>query len=125
MGGDEFLLVLGSVEEASDAAVVAERVVREIGQEYNIQGQVLNVTSSIGISIFPDHGADVEALIKNADAAMYSAKEEGRNTIRFFTAELTAQALERLTLENNLRSALEKGQLYVMYQPEFEVATGA
>jgi diguanylate cyclase (GGDEF)-like protein/PAS domain S-box-containing protein len=124
LGGDEFLIILGSLEELADAAVAAERVARDVGRQYAIQGQLLNVTCSIGISVFPDHGTDSETLIKNADAAMYSAKEEGRSAIRFFTAELTAQVLERLTLENNLRSALERDQLFLLYQPEFDVVTG-
>jgi diguanylate cyclase (GGDEF)-like protein/PAS domain S-box-containing protein len=125
LGGDEFLIVLGSVDNASGAAAFADRVAREIGQEYPIQSQFLSVTCSIGISLFPDHGADVETLTKNADAAMYLAKDEGRNAIRFFNPSLTIQRMQRLTLENNLRSVLEKEQLYLVYQPEFHVATGA
>lgn len=125
LGGDEFLITLGSITEASDAAVVAERVAQEVMTEFSIQGLVLNVTGSIGISLFPDHGEDVETLIKNADAAMYASKENGRNTFRFFSEEMNAQAIERLKLESSLRAALDKQQLFLMYQPEVDVATGA
>ena len=124
LGGDEFLVVLSAVEESSDAAIVAERICSEIGNGFEVQGQMLNVTCSVGISIFPEHGYDAETLIKNADAAMYSSKDAGRNTFRFFTEKMTAQAVERLTLESSLRTALEKDQLFVVYQPEIDLTTG-
>ena len=124
LGGDEFIVALGSVEDGSDAAVAAERIAQAIGTEFNLHDRVLNVTCSIGISIYPDHGEDFETLIKHADAAMYSAKEVGRNTFRFFTEGMNAEASERLALESSLRSALEKQQLYLMYQPQFNVSTG-
>jgi diguanylate cyclase (GGDEF)-like protein/PAS domain S-box-containing protein len=125
LGGDEFLIVLGAIDDATEAAVVAERVARDVSREFDVQGQSLSITCSIGISIFPEHGEDVETLIKNADAAMYSSKDDGRNTFRFFTSEMTAQVTERLLLENSLRTALDKGQLFLVYQPEFDVATCA
>ena len=77
-----------------------------------IQGHSLSISCSLGISIFPEHGADSETLIKNADAAMYTAKESGRNNFRFFTADMNAQAVERLTLENGLRLALERKNFF-------------
>jgi EAL domain-containing protein (putative c-di-GMP-specific phosphodiesterase class I) len=92
--------------------------------EFLIQGDSLNVTCSIGVSIFPEHGADCETLFKNADAAMYSAKADGRNNFRFFTDDMNAQAVERLTLESSLRSALAKEELFLMYQPQMDIATG-
>jgi len=125
LGGDEFIVALGSIEDATDAAIAAERIAHAIGTEFKLHDRLLNVTCSIGISIYPDHGEDVETLIKHADAAMYSAKEVGRNTFRFFTEGMNAEVSERLTLESSLRSALEKQQLYLMYQPEFNVSTGA
>jgi predicted signal transduction protein with EAL and GGDEF domain len=76
--------------------------------EFVVQGHSLSISCSLGISIFPEHGADGETLIKNADAAMYRAKESGRNNFRFFTEDMNAQAVERLTLENSLRLALDK-----------------
>jgi EAL domain-containing protein (putative c-di-GMP-specific phosphodiesterase class I) len=89
-----------------------------------VQGHPVNVSCSIGVSIFPEHGADVETLIKNADAALYSAKENGRNRFRFFTEDMNAQAVERLTLENSLRLALAQKELFLMYQPQMDIATG-
>jgi diguanylate cyclase (GGDEF)-like protein/PAS domain S-box-containing protein len=125
LGGDEFIVVLSAIKEASDAAVAAERVAHALTTEFNLQGRMLNVTCSIGISIYPDHGEDVETLIKYADAAMYSSKEGGRNTFRFFAQEMNAEALERLTLETSLHTALEKQQLFLMYQAVMDVKTGA
>ncbi len=123
LGGDEFLVVLGAVEEGADAAVVAERVAHEVSREFHLQGRALSVTCSIGISLYPEHGDDVETLIKNADAAMYSAKEGGRNTFRFFTSEMTEYAVERLELESSLRVALEREQFFLVYQPQIDVKT--
>jgi EAL domain-containing protein (putative c-di-GMP-specific phosphodiesterase class I) len=91
--------------------------------EFVIEGHTLNVSCSIGISIFPEHGADCETLIKNADAAMYSAKADGRSNVRFFTEDMNAQAVERVTLESGLRSALAEQQLFLMYQPQMDIAT--
>jgi diguanylate cyclase (GGDEF)-like protein len=124
LGGDEFIVVLSSIKEAADAAVAAERVAHSISKEFNLRGRVLNITCSIGISMYPDHGEDPETLIKNADAAMYCSKEGGRNTFRYFTKEMNTEVLERLTLESSLHTALEKQQLYLMYQPQIDVATG-
>ena len=123
LGGDEFLVVLGAVDEGADAAVVAERVAHEVSREFHLQGRALSVTCSIGISLYPEHGDDVETLIKNADAAMYSAKEGGRNTFRFFTSEMTEYAVERLELESSLRVALEREQFFLVYQPQIDVKT--
>jgi diguanylate cyclase (GGDEF)-like protein/PAS domain S-box-containing protein len=124
LGGDEFVLVLGSVKAPADAAVAAERVARAVSRDFEVQGRVLSVTCSIGISLYPEHGEDPETLIKHADAALYSSKENGRNTFRFFAERMNAETLERLTLETNLRSALERQQLFLAYQPEIAVSDG-
>ncbi len=124
LSGDEFLIVLTGVKEVADAAVAADRVVRSMTAGFTVQGHPLNVSCSLGISIFPEHGADSETLIKNADAAMYCAKENGRNNFRFFTEDMNAQVVERLTLENSLRQALDKEELFLMYQPQLDIATG-
>jgi EAL domain-containing protein (putative c-di-GMP-specific phosphodiesterase class I) len=124
VGGDEFLIVLTELKDITDAAVAAERLLDGIIAEYSIQGHALNITCSVGISIFPEHGTDPETLMKNADAAMYSAKESGRNNFRFFTDEMNARAVERLTLEHPLRQALAKDQFFLMYQPQIDIATG-
>src|ERR1017187_5471154 len=124
VGGDEFLIVLTSVKDIPDAAVAAERLMNTMTAAYVVQGHSLGISCSLGISIFPEHGADSETLIKDADAAMYCAKENGCNNFRFFTKDMNAQAVERLTLENGLRLALEKRELFLVYQPQIEIATG-
>jgi diguanylate cyclase (GGDEF)-like protein/PAS domain S-box-containing protein len=124
VGGDEFLIMLTHVKDSPDAAVAAERLMDAMCRPFAIQGHSLTISCSVGISIFPEHGADGEVLIKNADAAMYNAKENGRNNLRFFTSDMSAQVLERITLENSLRSALGKDELFLAYQPQMEIATG-
>jgi diguanylate cyclase (GGDEF)-like protein/PAS domain S-box-containing protein len=124
LGGDEFLIMLTDVKDIPDAAVAAERLMDAMTADFVVQGHTLGVSCSLGISVFPEHGADSETLIKNADAAMYRAKADGRNNFRFFTDDMNAQAVERLTLESNLRSALAKEQLFLMYQPQIDIATG-
>jgi diguanylate cyclase (GGDEF)-like protein/PAS domain S-box-containing protein len=124
VGGDEFLIVLTAVKEIADAAVAAERIMNAMTPEFVVEGRSLGISCSVGISIFPEHGTDSETLIKDADAAMYCAKESGRNNFRFFTKDMNAQAVERLTLENGLRLALDKKELFLVYQPQIEIATG-
>ena len=125
LGGDEFLIALGPIGSHDDAAVVAERVARELRPAFNLNGNSLSVTCSIGISIFPEHGSDAETLIKNADAAMYASKSRGRNTFSFFSEEMTAQAIERLQLGNSMRGALDRQEFHLVFQPEFSLRTGA
>jgi diguanylate cyclase (GGDEF)-like protein/PAS domain S-box-containing protein len=124
VGGDEFLIVLTGVKDVADAAVATERIVKVMTAEFVVQSHSLSIDCSVGISIFPEHGADGETLIKNADAAMYSAKENGRNRFQFFTEDMNAQVVERLTLENSLRLALDKKELFLVYQPQMDIATG-
>jgi diguanylate cyclase (GGDEF)-like protein len=124
LGGDEFLISLANVKDAPDAAIAAERLMDAMTAEFVVQGHSLNVSCSIGIGIFPEHGSDCETLIKNADAALYRAKESGRNNFRFFTEDMNASAMERLTLENGLRLALDKKELFLVYQPQMDIATG-
>jgi diguanylate cyclase (GGDEF)-like protein/PAS domain S-box-containing protein len=124
VGGDEFVIVLTAVKDGADAAVAAERLMNVMTAEFVVQGRSLGISCSVGISIFPEHGAEGETLIKNADAAMYSAKERGCNNFQFFTKDMNANAVERLTLESGLRLALDKKELFLMYQPQIEIATG-
>ncbi|HUX43487.1 MAG TPA: EAL domain-containing protein, partial [Terracidiphilus sp.] len=124
INGDEFLIVLAGVRDISDAAVAAKRFMDTMTAEFAVQGHSLSMTCSLGISIFPEHGADVETLIKNADAAMYSAKDGGRNCFRFFTDDMNAQIVERLTLEAALRLALERKEFFLVYQPQIDIGTG-
>ena len=124
LGGDEFLIVLTDVKDIPGAAVAAERLMDAMTAEFVVQGHLLRVSCSLGISIFPEHGADGETLIKNADAAMYSAKDYGRNNFQFFTQDMNAEVVERLTLESSLRLALEKKELFLVYQPQMDIASG-
>jgi diguanylate cyclase (GGDEF)-like protein/PAS domain S-box-containing protein len=124
LGGDEFLITLTQVKDQADAAVAAERLMDAMTAEFVVQGHSLNVSCSIGVSMFPEHGADCDTLIRNADAAMYSAKDNGRNNFRFFEEDMNARAVERLSLENSLRLALSKKELFLVYQPQIHVATG-
>jgi diguanylate cyclase (GGDEF)-like protein/PAS domain S-box-containing protein len=121
LGGDEFLVVVNDVKHVADAAVAAQRLMDRLTSEMVIQGHSLSVSCSLGISIYPEHGADSETLIKHADAAMYNAKDSGRNNFQFFTSEMNAQAVARLNLENNLRTALDKKELFLMYQPQMDM----
>jgi diguanylate cyclase (GGDEF)-like protein/PAS domain S-box-containing protein len=124
LGGDEFLIVLTDVKNIPDAAVAAERFMDAMTPEFVIQDHPLSISCSLGISIFPEHGADGETLIKNADAAMYCAKDYGRDNFRFFTDDMNAQVVERLTLENSLRLALDNQELFLVYQPQMDMGTG-
>ena len=123
LGGDEFLVVVNDVREVGDAAVAAQRLMDSLTAELAIQNHSLSVSCSLGISIFPEHGADNETLIKHADAAMYTAKDSGRNNFQFFTADMNARAVDRLNLENSLRAALDRKELFLMYQPQMEIAS--
>ena len=124
LGGDEFVIVLTALNDVPDAAVAAERIMDMMAARFVIQDRTFTVSCSIGISIFPEHGTDSETLIKNADAAMYSAKENGRTAFRFFTGEMNTQVVERLTIEHDLRLAVENKELFLMYQPQMDIASG-
>jgi diguanylate cyclase (GGDEF)-like protein/PAS domain S-box-containing protein len=124
VGGDEFLILLGSIKDAADAAIAAQRIMTALNENFLIQGQSLNVNCSVGISMFPEHGADSETLIRNADAAMFRAKSDGRSKVRFFTNEMNADAQERLSMDKNLRLALDRDEFFLVYQPQIEIETG-
>lgn len=123
LNGDEFLIMLVGVKDISDAAVTAKRFLNTMTAPFAVQGHSLSITCSLGISIFPDHGTDGETLIKNADAAMHSAKDHGRNNFQFFTENMNAQILERLTLEHSLRMAIDRNELFLVYQPQMDIGT--
>ena len=124
LGGDEFLITLTHVKDVPDVALAAERLIGAMTAGFIVQGHSLNVSCSIGISIFPGQGADGETLIKNADAAMYRAKTDGRNNFRFFTEDMNAEVMERVALEKSLLSALAREELFLMYQPQMDIANG-
>ncbi|HET7747364.1 MAG TPA: EAL domain-containing protein, partial [Vicinamibacteria bacterium] len=123
VGGDEFTLILQGIHDATDAAKVAQKLLDVITRPFVIEGHQFFVTASVGIAVFPHDGRDGETLLKNADNAMYRAKEMGRNTYQLCTAAMTARAVERLALENELRAALNRGEFEVRYQGVHEAVT--
>jgi len=123
-GGDEFIVMLPHVEAADQAAHVAEKIIDAMGDSVVVDGHRLNVTFSIGISIYPDDAPNADGLIRNADIAMYRSKAGGRNKFQFFTADMNAHALERLALENDLHRALEREEFTLVYQPQIDSESG-
>ena len=121
-GGDEFLIVLTGVDSPDDAARVAEKILVQLEPPFEIDNQQLGTSFSIGIALYPEDGASVEVLMKNADTAMYHAKESGRNTYRFFDEVMNVNALERLHLENGLRRAIEQREFTLHYQPQVDLS---
>ncbi|HOM72976.1 MAG TPA: EAL domain-containing protein, partial [Armatimonadota bacterium] len=125
MGGDEFTLVIEGISRAQDAAIVAQRALDVFCQPFMVDGRELFVTASIGISMYPNDGADVETLVRNADTSMYRAKEQGRNTYHLFTESLNATVFERMVMEHSLRKALERDEFIVHYQPRVDIRSGS
>ncbi|MCX7628563.1 MAG: EAL domain-containing protein [Methylophilaceae bacterium] len=123
-GGDEFIAMLPGTDVAG-AEKVAGKILKEIVRPFEIGGHVLRISSSIGICVYPEHAQDIEALVKNADLAMYDAKAKGRNNYRVYDVSMNASAFERLQMENDLRAALEQGQFELHYQPQFDLKSGA
>ncbi|MGB9031225.1 MAG: EAL domain-containing protein, partial [Acidobacteriaceae bacterium] len=124
VGGDEFLIMLSGADHAAEPALAARRLMNAMARPFFVEGHMLSTSSSIGVSIFPDHGEDGETLIKNADAAMYCAKDDGSNRVRVFADRMNRAAVAQLTLENDLRTALEAKEFFLVFQPQMELATG-
>jgi diguanylate cyclase (GGDEF)-like protein len=123
-GGDEFVILLHEVSDVAQVTAVARKLLSAAVTPMMIQGRECRVTASIGVATFPDHGTDEQSLTKNADAAMYLAKEEGRSNFRFFALEMKTQSIERLMLETGLRRALECDEFLLHYQAKRDLATG-
>ncbi|HEY6548006.1 MAG TPA: EAL domain-containing protein, partial [Vicinamibacteria bacterium] len=124
LGGDEFTLILPGIEKGADAERIARKVLDALRPALKLGQHDLYVTASLGVAVYPDHGDSVEALLKNADAAMYRAKEDGRDTFRVFAREMGASGLDRISVESELRTALVEGQLLAHYQPLVRAGTG-
>lgn len=122
-GGDEFVIVLPGLDSPDQAMQVATQLMDDLRQPYLLERQTLNVSSSIGISLFPMDGASSDQLLRNADTAMYHAKDMGRNNIQFFREELTSRANERLLIENDLRRALQSNEFELFFQPQLEITS--
>jgi diguanylate cyclase (GGDEF)-like protein len=125
LGGDEFIVVLPNIHGAEDAAGVALRLIRELQEPMHLGPHTLVVTPSVGISLYPADGTDVDTLLRNADLAMYFAKRRSPGSYALFDAAMNASALQRFTLEAKLRTALERGELDLHYQPQFDLRSGA
>ena len=123
-GGDEFVVLLSEVKHLEDAAITARRMLQAVAQVHSIDLHDLHVTASIGISVYPDDGVDAETLVKNADTAMYQAKEKGRQGYQFFKPAMNARAVERQSIEEDLRRALKREEFCVLYQPKIDLKTG-
>jgi diguanylate cyclase (GGDEF)-like protein len=124
LGGDEFVVVLEGVHDLDDVIFVANKLLVTLARPLDICGHEITTTASIGVSIFPDDGADTDELLKNADIAMYKAKEAGKNNCQFYAKGMSATAVNYLLLENDLRRAVEQHQLTLHYQPQVDLQTG-
>jgi diguanylate cyclase (GGDEF)-like protein len=120
LGGDEFVVLLPDQDDGAYAAVAAHKILIATGKPFATAGHELRVTASVGISIYPTDGVDEQSLMKNADIAMYQAKEQGKNNFQFYSAEMNAHSFERLALESSLRQAVERGEFELNYQPKMD-----
>ncbi|OGA52778.1 MAG: hypothetical protein A3F74_15160 [Betaproteobacteria bacterium RIFCSPLOWO2_12_FULL_62_58] len=124
LGGDEFTVLLNEVSDSGDVAFIAKKLLDRLSASFTVAGHEIYVSASIGISYYPDDGQNASSLIKNADAAMYAAKEQGRSNYQFFSAEMNAQALEALMMASSLRLAIEREELVLEYQPRIDLHDG-
>jgi len=124
LGGDEFACVLSQLAKVDDAALVAQKIVTDMARPFTLAGQQVYVSASVGIGIFPNDGADADTLLRNADTAMYRAKEQGRNAYQFYLPQMNEQLLERMQLQTQLRGALERREFVLHYQPKADLASG-
>lgn len=124
-GGDEFIVLLSDLQHPEDAAIAARRILNAVGKAHLIVDREIQITTSIGVSVFPDDGADADTVLKNADTAMYQAKASGRQTFKFFKPEMNVLAEKRQALEEDLRGAEERRELALHYQPKIDLRTEA
>ncbi len=124
LGGDEFVILIEDIEDPSDLHALGQRLLQAIGEPLTLQQRRFQISGSVGISLYPNDGDDAQTLLKNADAAMYLAKSRGRNNVQFYTVQLASQAFNQFTLEADLRQAVERGELTLVYQPKVRVVGG-
>ena len=125
LGGDEFVILIEEVNDSRNAATVAHKILNSVIKPITIMGQECRVTASIGISIYPNDAEDEQSLMKNADMAMYLAKEEGKNNYQFYSKDIQSKSIERLSIETQLRLALERNELSLHYQAQVDFKTNA
>jgi diguanylate cyclase (GGDEF)-like protein/PAS domain S-box-containing protein len=123
LGGDEFTIILGEINSAEDAAHIAQKLLHTLTDPFNLKGHEVFVSASIGITIFPDDSGDSDSLLKNADMAMYDAKQRGRNNYQFFASYMNASSMEQLEMENKLRHALQRNEFLLYYQAKTDIHT--
>lgn len=123
-GGDEFVLLLPEIRAEEDVPEITQKLVKAMSAPFDIGGRELHITCSIGIASYPKDGEDRQTLLKNADAAMYSAKKMGRNNAQYYSAEMNVRAMDRLVLENGLHHALERDEFLLHYQPQVDLRSG-
>jgi diguanylate cyclase (GGDEF)-like protein/PAS domain S-box-containing protein len=124
IGGDEFTIVLSDLRHPEDAATIAEKVLQAVSEPMLLVGMPVEITASIGIALYPEDGSDAESLLRNADSAMYRAKESGRSNYQLCTEEMKQRAVERISLDSRLRKALHEEHLVLHYQPQVSLVTG-
>ena len=124
LGGDEFIVMVADLDKRADVAAIAQRLVTTLAQPLVLQGTEVFVGGSVGVATFPEDGSDIDTLLKNADTAMYRAKEAGRGSFQFYDASMNERALDRLMMETRLRRALERNEFVMHYQPRVDVPTG-
>jgi PAS domain S-box-containing protein len=124
LGGDEFTVLLNDISIIQNAATIAQRILDVLAQPFILGTHEVFITTSVGITVYPFDGEDVDALLKNADAAMYQAKDQGKNNYQFYAESMNAVALERFTMESQLRKALKNNEFHLHYQPQLDLRTG-
>jgi diguanylate cyclase (GGDEF)-like protein/PAS domain S-box-containing protein len=124
LGGDEFTVIIPDLHQVNDIEKIANKILHQLSQPFLLSGHEIFVSGSVGITVFPDDGDELETLLRNADTAMYRAKEAGRNDFRFFTKEMNAEAHQQMVLEREIRKAIENEEFIVYYQPVIDVQQG-
>jgi diguanylate cyclase (GGDEF)-like protein len=125
MGGDEFVIVISDIKDINDLSRIAQTMLSAVAEPVVIDNQLFHTSASMGISVFPDDGADFDTLLKHADTAMYQAKDSGRNVFRFFTARMNVDTLAQMRIHNQLRSAIDLKEFALHYQPQIDLVSGA